>query len=110
MDTYMMKSPIYYAVSIQGFHNEFGWYLWSETEDEIDKFAKKFNMDWHWNMRTGVLSFEDKSKGVKLNRPEHVQIGDVVVAYDDWGTWRVYVWTSENFEKSFIKVNGQKGE
>ena len=43
-------------------------------------------------------------RGVKLNRPEHVQIGDVVVAYNDWGKWRVDVWTSEEFEKKFIKV------
>ena len=68
MNTYMMKSPVYYAVSIQG--------------------------------------FKDKSEGVKLNRPEHVQIGHVVVAYDDWGTWRVEVWSSEEFEKKFIKVDG----
>ena len=102
MTIYMKKSSIYYAIFIQGFKDKNGWYL--SNEDEIDEFAKKFNMDWHWNMRTGVLSFEDKSKGVKLNRPEHVQIGDVVVAYDDWGTWRVYAWTSEEFEKKFIKV------
>ena len=108
MNTYMMKSPIYYAVAIRGFKNEFGWYL--SNEEEIDEFAKKFNMDWHWNMRKGVLSFEDKLEKVKLNRPEHVQIGDVVVAYDDWETWRVYVWTSEEFEKNFIRVNEQKGE
>lgn len=103
MNTYMMKSPIYYAVSIQGYQNKFGWYL--SNEDEIDKFAKKFNMDWHWNMRTGVLSFEDKSKGIKILRPEYVKIGDVVAAYDDWETWRVHVWTSEEFEKKFIKVD-----
>ena len=103
MNTYMMKSPIYYAISIQGFQNKFGWYL--SNEDEIDEFAKKFNMDWHWNMRKGILSFTDKSEGVKLNRPEHVKIEDVVVAYDDWGTWHVDVWTSEEFEKKFIKVD-----
>ena len=85
MNTYMMKSPIYYAVSIQGYQNKFGWYLCDETEDELIEFAKMVNADWTWNMRTGVLSFKDKSEGVKLNRPEHVKIGDVVVAYDDWG-------------------------
>ena len=61
--------------------------------------------DWSWNMKTGVLSFRDKSDGVKLNRPEHVKIGDVVAAYNDWETWRVQVWTSEEFEKKFIKVD-----
>ena len=76
-----------------------------ENEDEIDEFAKKFNMDWYWNMRKGILSFKDKSEGVKLNRPEYVQIGDVVVAYNDWEKWRVDVWTSEEFEKKFIKVD-----
>ena len=55
-------------------------------------------------MRIGVLSFYDKSKGVKLDRPEYVQIGDVVMAYDDYGTWRVYNYISEEFEKKFIKV------
>ena len=102
MNTYIMKSPIYYAVSIQGYPYDSAWHL--SNEDEIDEFAKKFNMDWHWNMRTGVLSFKDKSEGIKLKRPEHVQIGDVVVAYDDCGTWRVYNYTSEEFEKKFIKV------
>ena len=58
-------------------------------------------------MRTGVLSFKDnKSKGVNLNRPEYVKIGDVVVAYDDWERHAVVqVWTSEEFEKKFIKVD-----
>ena len=107
MTLYMKKSPIYYVIHIQGFKNEFGWYL--SNEDEIDEFAKKFDMDWHWNMRTGVLSFEDKSKRVKLNRPEHVQIGDVVAAYDEGGSWCggiwwVHVWTSEEFEKQFIRI------
>ena len=108
MNTYMMKSPIYYGIAIQGFKNKFGWYL--SNEDEIDEFAKKFNMDWHWNMRRGILSFEDKSEGVKLNRPEHVQIGDVVVAYDDWETWRIDVWTSEDFMKKFIRVEQRKSK
>ena len=103
MNTYIMKSPIYYAIFIHGFNDKDGWHL--SNEDEIDEFAKKFNMDWHWNMRTGVLSFYDKSNGVKLKRPEHVQIGDVVMAYDDCGTWRVYNYTSEEFEKKFIKVD-----
>ena len=103
MNTYMMKSPTYYAVSIQGYQNKFGWYLCAETEDELMEFAKKFNMDWSWNMRTGVLSFKDKS--LMLKRPEYVQNGDVVVAYDDWETWRVNVWTSEEFEKKFTKVD-----
>ena len=102
MNKYIMKSLIYYAVSIQGCHDNNGWHL--SNEDEIDEFAKKFNMDWRWNMRTGVLSFYDKSKGVKLDRPEYVQIGDVVMAYDDCGTWRVYTWSYEDFEKKFIKV------
>ena len=105
MNTYMMKSPLYYAVSIQGYQNKFGWYLCPETEDELMEFAKKFNMDWHWNMRKGILSFNDKSEGVKINRPEHVKIGEVVVAYNDWETWRVEVWTFEEFEKKFIKVD-----
>lgn len=105
MNTYMMKSPIYYAVSIQGLLDKYGWYLCDETENELDEFAKMVNADWSWNMRTGVLSFRDRSEGVKLNRPEHVKIGDVVVAYDDWGKWRVDVWTSEEFEKKFIKVD-----
>lgn len=107
MNTYMMKSPTYYAVSIQGFQNKFGWYLCGETEDELMEFAKKFNMDWSWNMRTGVLSFKDKSDGVKRVMPEYVQIGDVVTAYDDWGrgTCYIQVWTSEEFDKKFIKVD-----
>lgn len=103
MNTYMKKSPIYHTIFIQGFKDKNGWYL--SNEDEIDEFAKKFDMDWHWNMRKGILSFEDMSKGVKLNRPEYVKIGDVVVGYDDWGTWRVDVWTSEEFEKNFIRVD-----
>lgn len=103
MNTYMMKSPIYYIIVIQGFKDKNGWYL--SNEDEIDEFSRKFNMDWSWNMRKGVLSFKDKSEGMKLNRPEHVQLGDVVGAYDDWGTWRVQVWTSEEFDKKFIKVD-----
>lgn len=53
-------------------------------------------MDWHWDSKNGVISFYDKSDGIKLNRPEHVQIGDVVVAYDDWGTWHVYDYDSWN--------------
>jgi len=104
MHTYMKKSPVYYAVSIQGFHNKFGWYLCNETEVELVEFAKMVNASWAWNMKTGVLSFKDKSEGVKLNRPEHVKIGDVVVAYNDWEKWRVDVWTSEDFEKKFIKL------
>jgi hypothetical protein len=104
MHTYMKKSPVYYAVSIQGFEDKYGWYLCDETEDELIEFAKMVNADWSWNMRTGVLSFKDKSEGVKLNRPERVKIGDVVVAYNDWEKWRVDVWTSEEFEKKFIKV------
>ena len=107
MDTYMRRSPIYYAVRIQGSTNEFGWQL--SNGDEIDEFAKKFNMEWEWNSNSGVLSFKDKSKGVKLNRPEHVLIGDVVVAYDDWGTWRVYECTSEDFEKIFIGIGKREG-
>ena len=103
MNTYTMKSPIYHGIHIQGFKDKNGWYL--SNEDEIDEFARKFNMTWSWNMRKGVLSFKDKSEGVKLKRPEYVQIGDVVVAYDDWGTWRVDVWTSEDFKKKFIKVD-----
>ena len=103
MTLYKKKSPIYYTIFIQGFKDKNGWHL--SNEDEIDEFARKFNMDWSWNMRTGILSFKDKSDGVKLNRPEHVQIGDVVVAYDDWGTWRVQVWTFEEFDKKFIKVD-----
>lgn len=103
MNTYMMKSPVYYAVSIQGFKDKNRWHL--SNKNEIDEFAKKFNMYWYWNIKEGVLSFRDKSDGVKLNRPEHVQIGHVVVAYDDWGTWRVEVWSSEEFEKKFIKVD-----
>lgn len=102
MNTYIMKSPIYYAIFIHGFNDKDAWYL--SNEDEIDEFARKFNMDWRWNMRTGVLSFKDKSEGMKLKRPEHVQIEDVVVAYDDWGTWRVDNYTSEEFKKKFIKV------
>ena len=47
MDTYMRRSPIYYAVRIQGYTNEFGWQL--SNGDEIDEFAKKFNMEWEWN-------------------------------------------------------------
>ena len=113
MNTYMMKSPTYYAVKVKGsqvfWKNGKDSYYVLENEDEIDEFAKKFNMDWHWNMRTGILSFEDKSNGVKINRPEHVQIGDVVVAYNDWETWRVDVWTSEEFEEKFIKINEHKG-
>ena len=105
MNKYIMKSPIYYAVSIQGCHDNNGWHL--SNEDEIDEFAKKFNMDWRWNMRTGVLSFYDKSKGVKLDRPEYVQIGNVVMAYDDCGTWRVYTWSYEDFEKKFIMSNDE---
>ena len=105
MNKYIMKSPIYYAVSIQGCHDNNGWHI--SNEDEIDEFAKKFNMDWHWNMRTRVLSFYDKSKGVKLDRPEYVQIGDVVMAYDDCGTWRVYTWSYEDFEKKFIISNDE---
>ena len=105
MNTYIMKSPIYYAVSIQGYPYDSAWHL--SNEDEIDEFAKKFNMDWRWNMRTGVLSFYDKSKGVKLDRPEYVQIGDVVMAYDDCGTWRVYTWSYEDFEKKFIISNDE---
>ena len=103
MTLYMKKSPIYHTIFIQGFKDKNGWYL--SNEDEIDEFAKKFNMDWYWNMRKGILSFKDKSEGVKLNRPEYVQIGDVVVAYNDWEKWRVDVWTSEEFEKKFIKVD-----
>ena len=109
MNTYMLKSPIYYAVGVKGsevfLESGKDSYYVLENDDEIDEFAKKFNMDWHWNMRKGILSFEDKSTGVKLNRPEHVQIGDVVVAYNDWETWRVQTWTSEEFEKKFIKVD-----
>jgi hypothetical protein len=103
MNTYMKKSPIYHTIFIQGFKDKNGWYL--SNEDEIDEFANKFNMDWSWNARKGVLSFTDKSEGVKLIRPKQVQIGDVIVAYDDWGTWRVEVWTSEEFEKKFIKMD-----
>ena len=107
MDTYMMKSPIYYAVEVKGkkaiLKNGTDSYYVLENDDEIDEFAKKCNMDWFWNMRTGGLSFEDKS--LMLKRPEYVQIGDVVVAYDDWGTWRVQTWTSEEFEKKFTKVD-----
>ena len=105
MNTYMMKSPVYYAVPIQGFQDKYGWYLCDETEDELIDFAKMVNADIHWNMRTGVLSFTDKSEGVKLNRPEHVKIGQVVVAYDDCGTWQVDLWDLDEFEKKFIKVN-----
>lgn len=104
MTLYMKKSPIYYTISIQGFKDKDGWHL--SNKDEIDEFAKKFNMYWYWNIRNGVLSFRDKSEGIKLNRPEGVQIGDVVVAYDDWETWRVYAWASEEFEKQFVKVEG----
>ena len=107
MTLYMKKSPIYYTIFIQGFKDKNGWYL--SNEDEIDEFAKKFNMDWHWNMRHGVLDFKDKSEGVTLNRPWNVKIGQVVVAYDDWGTWRVDLWDLEAFEKQFIGVNEQKG-
>jgi len=103
MTLYMKKSPIYYTIFIQGFKDKNGWYL--SNEDEIDEFAKKFNLDWHWNMRKGVLSFKDKSDGEKIYRPGYVQIGDVVAAYDDWGTLRVEVCTSEEFEKKFIKVD-----
>ena len=107
MTLYMKKSPIYYTIFIQGFKDKNGWYL--SNEDEIDEFAKKFNMDWHWNMRHGVLDFKDKSERVTLNRPWNVKIGQVVVAYDDWGTWRVDLWDLEEFEKQFIRVNEQKG-
>ena len=55
-------------------------------------------------MRRGILSFEDKTNGMPLVRPEHVFIGDFVVAYDDWGTWRIEQWTSEAFMKKFIRV------
>ena len=102
MNTYMKKSPIYHVIHIQGFQNEFGWYL--SNEDEIDEFAKKFNMDWHWNMRKGVLDFTDKGGETTLNRPWNVKIGQVVVAYDDCGTWREELWDLEEFEKKFIKV------
>jgi len=105
MNTYMMKSPIYYAIFIQGFKDKNGWYL--SNEEEIDEFARKFNMTWSWNMRKGVLSFKDKSEGVKRVKPEYVQIGDVVTAYDDWerGTCYAQVWTSKEFDKKFIKVD-----
>ena len=109
MHTYMMKSPTYYAVKVKGrqefWKNGKDFYYVLENEDEIDEFAKKFNMDWNWNMKKGILSFKDKSEGVKLNRPEYVQIGDVVAAYNDWEKWRVEVWTSEDFEKKFIKID-----
>ena len=108
MNTYMMKSPRYYAVKVKGqqvfWQNGEASYYVLKNAGEIDEFAKKFNMGWAWDKRTGVLSFKDKSEGVKLNRPEHVKIGDVVAAYNDWETWRVQVWTSEEFEKKFIKV------
>lgn len=94
MNKYMMKSPVYYVVSIQGCHDNSMWNL--SNKDEIDEFANKFNMDWHWDSKNGVISFKDKSEGIKLNRPEHVQIGGVVVAYDDWETWHVYSYDSWN--------------
>ena len=102
MNTYMMKSPVYYAVSIQGCQNKFGWYL--TNEDEIDEFASKFDMHWSWNARRGILTFKDIGYGVSLKRPNFVKIGDAVTAYDDLGIWRVQVWTSEELEKKFIKV------
>ena len=102
MNTYMKKSQIHYAIRIHGHTNEFGWQL--SNGDEIDEFAKKFNMDWDWNSKNGVLSLVDKSKELNINRPEHVHIGDVVVAYDDCGTWRVYDCAYECFEKNFIRV------
>ena len=101
MNTYMMRSPIYYAIFIQGFKDDNWWHL--SNRSEIDEFAKKFNMYWYWNIKDGVLSFSDKSEGLKLVRPEHVQIGDVVVAYDDWDTWRVQVWNKDEFDKKFVK-------
>ena len=108
MNKYMKKSLTYYAVEVKGqqefWKNGKDFYV-LENEDEIDEFAKKFNMDWHWNMGKGVLSFEDKSEGKKLNRPEYVLIGDVVVAYYDWDKWCVQVWTFEDFERNFIKVD-----
>ena len=49
--TYMMKSPTYYAVEVKGrkafWKNGKDFYYVLENEDEIDEFAKKFNMDWH---------------------------------------------------------------
>ena len=108
MNTYKMKSPIYYTIFIQGSKGKNGWYL--SNEDEIDEFAKKFNMDWYWNMRKGILSFKDKSEGVKLLRPEYVKIGDVVAAYDDCGTWRVDLWDLEAFENNFISIKEQNGD
>ena len=105
MNTYMKKSPIYHAIVIRGYQNKFGWYLCAETEDELMEFAKKFNMDWSWNMRKGVLDFKDKCEGVKLNRPWNVKIGDVVVAYDDGGTLRIDLWYLDEFEKQFVKVD-----
>ena len=107
MDIYMKKSPVYYTIFIQGFKDKNGWYL--TNEDEIDEFAKKFNMDWHWNMRKGVLDFKNKSEEVKLNRPWNVKLGQVVVAYDDWGTLRVDLWDLDEFEKQFIGINEQEG-
>ena len=108
MTTYRMKSPTYYAVKVKGqqvfWQNGMDSYYVLKNAGEIDEFAKKFNMSWYWNMRMGILSFKDKSDGVKLNRPEHVKIGNVVVAYNDWEKWRVDVWNSEEFEKKFIKV------
>ena len=102
MNTYVMKSPTYYAVHIQGSKDKVGCVLFNE--DEILDFAEKFHMSTKWNARKGILSFSFTDDNPSYC-PEYVKIGDVVVAYDDGGIWMVEVWDSEEFERKFTKFD-----
>ena len=102
MNTYVMKSPTYYAIHVQGSKNEVCYFL--SNEDEICDFAEKFHMRVKWNMRKGILSFSF-TDGNPSYCPEYIRIGDVVVAYDDGGTWKVEVWDSEEFGRKFTRTD-----
>lgn len=112
MDSYYMKSPVYYAVQVKGrkvFQNNGYFYYVLENEDEVDEFSKTFDIDWSWNMKKGELSFKYKGKGVPLARPTDIGIGNVVTVYDDWsiydnwGELQFNVWTEDEFNEKFHK-------
>lgn len=108
--TYQMRGPTYYAVEIRGrkvfLQDKKDFYCVLENEDEIDEFAKKFDSDWSWNMRTGRISFRDNREGVvPYVRPTNVDMGTVITVHDDWGAWRFNLWDKDEFDKKFRKAD-----
>ena len=98
LGTFRKKSPTYKAITIRGYRNDGGDYLWTNLDD-LDEFAKSIHLDWTWDAKHGEVKFWIPGFSDQGHPQFSVMMGYVAVS--DGTPQHIEVWDEKMFKEAF---------